>query len=169
MEQIGSRKILLSQNASLWKEDSLKHLAEETRHAYFFRRAAEKLSSHPLNYSDHDTLAPWAARAYFGRLDALITRELGADRHLAYRYVTLAVELRAQWFYGIYEEILHSKNLPISLSSVLAEEDGHLRDMSGALTRSDANYDLRRQIYSELESELFDRWLAATILIISSP
>src|SRR5271156_3809537 len=84
LEHIGSRKILLSQKDSTWKEDSLRHLAEETRHAHFFRRAAEKLAQRALDYGDANTLAPCSARMYFGRLDACVTRELGADRHLAY-------------------------------------------------------------------------------------
>src|SRR3974390_92113 len=41
MEHIGSRKIMLSQGKSTLPESILRHLNEETRHAHFFRRAAE--------------------------------------------------------------------------------------------------------------------------------
>ena len=51
LEHLGSRKIMLSQMKGILTQDILKHLAEETRHAFFFKREAEKLcgiAAHPL-------------------------------------------------------------------------------------------------------------------------
>ena len=42
LEHMGSRKIMISQMNETLTEDSLKHLAEEARHAYFFKRQAER-------------------------------------------------------------------------------------------------------------------------------
>ena len=43
MEHIGSRKIMVSQTCGPLGREVLKHLAEETRHAFFFKKAAETL------------------------------------------------------------------------------------------------------------------------------
>ena len=78
MEHIGSRKIMASQSGAGLKQDTLKHLAEETRHAFFFKRAAESTARNALDYSRETTLATAAARAYMGRLDAHIAAALDA-------------------------------------------------------------------------------------------
>ena len=62
MEHIGSRKIMATQSNAALANDTLKHLAEEARHAYFFKRAAEKLARKPLDYSTEETLAGPFAR-----------------------------------------------------------------------------------------------------------
>src|SRR4051794_11911501 len=77
MEHIGSRKILLSQGESS-DEKVLKHLAEETRHAHFFKRAAEKTSGREMRYVAADLAAGASARRYFGRLDAGVSRVTGS-------------------------------------------------------------------------------------------
>ena len=161
LEHIGCRKILLSHKPGALREDTLRHLAEEARHAHFFRRASERLARRPLDYGLEGTLAPWAARLYFERLDASVTRALGESRPLAYRYVTLAVELRAQWLYELYEEALRASKSTLSLRSVLAEENAHLRQMNAALEAADPRYASRRDAFADLESSLFSRWLEA--------
>src|SRR5579884_874228 len=69
LEHIGSRKIMTSKAMSDPASDVLKHLAEESRHAFFFKRAAERTASRHLDYSPVHTIAPAAARLYMGRLD----------------------------------------------------------------------------------------------------
>src|SRR6185503_1288646 len=108
MEHIGSRKIMMSQTSQDPGGDTLRHLAEETRHAYFFKRAAEKLARGTLGYGADETVAGAAARFYMERLDAGIVRSLdGAPASaLPYLYMSLIVELRAVWFYRLYQETL---------------------------------------------------------------
>ena len=160
LEHIGSRKILLTRGADA-DEDALRHLAEETRHAHFFRRAAEREAGRRLGYGDADTAAASSARMYFGRLDAGVARETGAGV-LAYLYVTLAVERRAAWFYGLYERILRERGHALTLRSVIAEEDAHLAQMESALRRRDPAFERRLEGFSALESGLFASWLART-------
>ena len=76
MEHIGSRKIMTSQTSRGLGGETLRHLAEETRHAYFFKRAAEKLARSPLGYGVDETIAGAMARGYMARLDAGIARSL---------------------------------------------------------------------------------------------
>lgn len=160
LEHIGSRKILLSR-AGAWEEEALRHLAEEARHAHFFRRAAERTAGRALGYGGNDALAPEASRMYFGRLDASVSRALGAEPGRAYRYVTLLVELRARWLYRLYEEALRAGGSGLTLKGVLAEEDAHLLGMDRALREGDPLYAARREAFSSLESALFGKWLEA--------
>lgn len=161
LEHVGSRKIMASQSPGPLSEEVLRHLSEETRHAHFFRRAAERVAGRPLSYRDADLLAPAASRMYFGRLDAGISSALGSDRPLAYFYVTLAVETRALWLYGSYQRLLAERGIPLSLSGVLAEEDAHLAGIGAELARRDPACRRRGEAFSRLESGLFSGWLSA--------
>jgi hypothetical protein len=77
LEHMGSRKIMLSQMNRTLTEDILKHLAEEARHAYFFKRQAERAAKKSLDgYTDQNTFCRVPALMYFGRLDAGLTKML---------------------------------------------------------------------------------------------
>lgn len=154
LEHIGSRKILLTQ------PDALQHLAEETRHAHFFRRAAEKEAGRPLEWTDADAAAPAACKMYFGRLDAAVTAEVG-EGPLAYLYVTQTIELRALSLYEAHEASLRAAGHWLTLKSVLAEEKGHLAEMDADLRRNDPRYEERRAKFAAAESALYARWLSA--------
>jgi hypothetical protein len=157
MEHIGSRKIMASQSDRGLSGDTLRHLAEETRHAYFFKRAAEKLAHHPLGYGASETTAGAAARGYMERLDAEILHELdGApDSPLPYLYMSLVVELRAVWFYRLYQETLAEHAHSLSLRSVLAEEELHLDAMLARLSGMDSDCFARVKRFQALEHERF--------------
>ena len=136
MEHMGSRKIMLSQMRGLLTQDILKHLAEEARHAFFFKREAEKLAGTPIDgYPEHFTLCTGAARFYFERLDAGLTGGLAgkALRETRYLLVSYIIELRAIWVYHRYQDSLTAAQHPLSLKGVIAEEDRHLVDMESRL------------------------------------
>jgi len=156
MEHIGSRKIMASQSEHGLSGDTLRHLAEETRHAYFFKRAAEKLARHALDYSVSETIAGAAARGYMERLDAEILRELAdAESALPYLYMSLIVELRAVWFYRLYQETLATHEQSLSLRSVLAEEELHLGAMLARLSGMDKDCAARVKHFQALERVRF--------------
>lgn len=128
LEHMGSRKIMLSQMNRVMGEDTLKHLAEEARHAFFFKRQAERIAGGELTgYTPENTFARAAATMYFGRLAAMVHGEVGDDA--AYPWTTRIVEIRACWFYELYEDELRKAGHSLSLRSILAEEEGHLADM----------------------------------------
>jgi hypothetical protein len=128
LEHMGSRKIMLSQMDRTLTEDSLKHLAEEARHAYFFKRQAQRIAKKPLDgYTDENTLQRIPAALYFGRLDAGISAQVTPAQ--AYPWVSLIIELRACWLYAIYHDVLQQEKISISLKSLIAEEDMHLTEM----------------------------------------
>jgi hypothetical protein len=150
LEHMGSRKIMVSQMNKTLTEDILKHLAEEARHAYFFKRQAERIAKKPLDgYTNDNTMALVSARMYFGRLDAGITQRVKGED--AYPWVSLIIELRACWLYAIYQEALQASGMQLSLKSLLAEEDMHLAEMYGMCGQ---NRDKLREL-SAYETGLF--------------
>ena len=156
MEHIGSRKIMASQSGANLHYDTLKHLAEETRHAFFFKRAAEAIMGRELTYNDADTIAGASARQYMGRLDAFIEDALpNRPREAAYLYMSLIVEFRAVWFYRLYQDVLAAKGLPLSLKSVLAEEELHLNEMTTRLEGLDPQREQHTRAFCAFEAERF--------------
>jgi len=83
LEHMGSRKIMISRMNKTLTEDILKHLAEEARHAYFFKRQAERVAGRPLDgFTDENTICRVPALMYFGRMDAGITKMLKTRQRL---------------------------------------------------------------------------------------
>ncbi len=162
LEHMGSRKIMVSQMDKTLTEDVLKHLAEEARHAYFFKRQAERVAGKALNgYTEDNTMERVPALMYFGRLDAGISVQVTDEE--AYPWVSLIIELRACWLYEIYNDVLSKSGLKLSLKSLLAEEDMHLAEMFGMCGQDTEK--LKR--LSAYETELFGRlW---NKLCIASP
>ena len=138
MEHVGSRKIMQCAGAGSIDSEMLQHLAEEARHAFFLKRAAERIAGRALSYSAGDTHALAAARMYMARLDAHIARALGeGSGALPYLYMSLIVELRAVWFYRLYQAALGETGIGLSLKSLLAEEEMHLSRMDARIDEAD--------------------------------
>lgn len=154
LEHMGSRKIMVSQmhKGETLTEDTLKHLAEEARHAYFFKRQAERAAGKSLDgWTEENTTARVPALMYFGRMDAGISKIVGDEA--AYGWVSLIIELRACWLYSIYQEALEASDYQLSLKSLIAEEDGHLAEMY-EMCGSDTT---RLRELSAYETELFGK------------
>lgn len=154
LEHMGSRKIMVSQmhKGDTLTEDTLKHLAEEARHAYFFKRQAERAAQRSLDgWTEENTTARVPALMYFGRMDAGISKIVGDDA--AYGWVSLIIELRACWLYSIYQEALEASDYQLSLKSLIAEEDGHLEEM---FEMCGDNHEQLREL-SAYETELFEK------------
>lgn len=154
LEHMGSRKIMVSQmhKQESLTEDTLKHLAEEARHAYFFKRQAERAAGSALDgWTDDNTHTRIPALMYFGRLDAGISKEVGDEA--AYGWVSLIIELRACWLYRIYHDALEASDYQLSLKSLIAEEDGHLEEMFEMCGENTE----RLKALSAYETELFEK------------
>lgn len=157
MEHIGSRKIMTSQTKGPLGCEVLKHLCEEARHAFFFKRQAEKIAGRPLDYSAATTIAAGPARMYFGRLDAAIGRALKGSPHsdAAYLFVSMIIELRAIWAYQLYHQVLSAEAPAVSLKSLLAEEEHHLPQMVERLTHLGEDLKDRVPAFAAAEDRLF--------------
>jgi hypothetical protein len=187
LEHIGSRKIMLSHVHKSPNGEVLKHMAEEARHAYFFSHKAEALLKKPLNdYSPDTTLAPAAAKMYFGKLDSYIEHTITAPHKngesrsqknsgslcerspvasehktdACYLWVSLMIELRAHWAYGLYQDVLNQHQKTLSLKSLIAEENMHLAEMFESVMALDASAEQTIPLLATQEHELFEHFFA---------
>ena len=163
LEHMGSHKIMATQHGLGIDQPTLKHLAEETRHAFFFKRHANREAGRTLEYSAADMIAPLAARRYFQRLEAEMVRAFPADIHPRATYLTMSmvVEFRAVWGYRLYQAALVKARSLVSLKSLLAEEAGHLTDMAERL-RGLGELDIERlRRFCAIETALYARLLSA--------
>jgi hypothetical protein len=162
LEHMGSHKIMATQHAPGIDQDTLRHVAEEAHHAYFMKRQAEKTAGRTLEFEPADLLAPAAARMYFQRLEAGTTRALGgASRRAPYLYMSMIVEFRALWFYGLYQHALQRAQHALSLKRVLGEEQNHLGEMANRLEGDGELSDARARELLTHEQRLYGRLLAA--------
>ena len=160
LEHVGSRKIMLARGTA-GDAGTLQHLAEETRHAFFFKRAAEKLARRRLDHGGACMLAGSAARFYMARLDARISSGLPRGNRLPYLYMSLVIEDRAIWAYGIYQRVLTEMHCGISLKPVLAEEKLHLDAMLNEVEGQDVQARNRIPEFCALEHLAFERLWSA--------
>jgi hypothetical protein len=163
LEHIGSHKIMTTQHGAGIDQPTLKHVHEEAGHAYLMKRQAEKTAQRPLDYVDDDLLAPASARMYFQRLEAAMRRTLAQPRspRAVYLYMSMIVEFRALWFYGLYQQTLERARHPSSLKRVLGEEQNHLGDVAHRLETAGELSDARTAELVGHERALFGRLLAA--------
>jgi hypothetical protein len=163
LEHMGSHKIMATQHRADIDQATLRHVAEEAHHAYFMKRQAEKTAGRRLEYVAVDLLAPAAARMYFQRLEAATVRTLGREcgPRAAYLYMSMIVEFRALWFYGLYQEALQRARHVLSLKRVIGEEENHLDEMATRLDAAGERSDAHVTALLTREKVLYSRLLAA--------
>lgn len=161
LEHMGSHKIMATQHSPAIDQPTLKHLSEETQHAWFMKRQAEKIARRPMEYSEEDLLSGPAARGYFQRLEAAMVRTLArqGSARAAYLYMSMIVEFRALWFYGLHQQTLRRAGHALSLKRVLAEEQNHLADVANRLERGGELSDARAGEFMQRERALYERLL----------
>jgi len=79
----------------------------------------------------------------------------------AYLYMSMIVEFRALWFYGLYEQALKRARHAMSLRRVLGEEQAHLSDMVERLEAGNELDSARAAEVLAAEHKLFTRLLGA--------
>ncbi len=169
LEHIGCRKIVKSMDSRSADLTLLRHIAEEARHALFFKELACRVGGSTVtDFRSEQLMCGDAARAYIQRLDHeisdVVSAQLSAEPHsqlLPYLCVTRAVEVRAVDLYRRYEAHLRAIDAPFSLRSILLEEDSHLEEMDDILTRANFDWDARGQSLSAIEARAFAEFLAA--------
>jgi hypothetical protein len=163
LEHLGSHKIMATQHGQAIDQPTLKHLADETRHAFFFKRHADREAGRTMAYEADDLVAPAAARRYFHRLEAEIVRALPAGIHPRAAYLTMSmiVEFRAVWAYRLYHAALDNAGHTVSLKGLLAEEGSHLTDMAARLHTLTALDESHIRVLIAIEQRLYQRLLAS--------
>jgi hypothetical protein len=157
MENTGSRKISASEHKTKTTLITLKHAAEEARHAFYLKKQIGKLGYEAI-FKDYEPL------------DVDICRFLKNEFRLegekltygAYLLVTYAIEVRASKLYPAYQEVLTGINSRINVKSIIAEEEGHLEEM---LTQMKDFFGNRMLVAAgaaqKFEHRLYDHWLEA--------
>lgn len=139
LEYVGVRKMLKARRAQSLDLDGLRHILEEAVHAVRLKKFALAVAEGVTDVSTFDevhTLAGDAAEDYFQAIDAAAARVAGElDGEACYWLTSAAIELRAQSFYPAYQQALQDAALPISVQSIVADEQEHLEQMGRALPR----------------------------------
>ena len=161
LEHMGSHKIMETQHGTPIDQATLRHVAEECHHAYFMKRQAEKTAGRPMSYAPHELLSAASARMYFQRLEACMARRLEKVQSpgAVYLYMSLIIEFRAVWFYGLYQQALKRADHPMSLKRLLGEELNHLTAMAERLEHTGELSEARIEAFISAERELFGRFL----------
>ncbi|MGB0678951.1 MAG: hypothetical protein ACPGUV_04760 [Polyangiales bacterium] len=168
LEHIGCRKIVKALDSLRLDQTLLQHIAEEARHAFFFKQLAERTAPRTCpDYQPAHLLAGREAQDYIQGLDQDVDAHLqGAqagftDPMLSYLWVTTLIEERAGAMYGIYDRCLRAAGSPLSLRTILHEEERHLDDMYAQLGARGIAIDQVAPALRHIEAHHFARWLDA--------
>jgi hypothetical protein len=128
LEYIGARKIGKTFSKAHPSLEILQHHADETRHAYAFKRLAVIVSGG----EDFGYLCSDEALHYFQTLDKALsewmTKLTGkAEPYQNYLLVTAVVERRAMKIYPLYRKITRNGFVRDELKQVVEEESSHRR------------------------------------------
>lgn len=159
LENCGARKIAACEHPTQVSEMMLKHAAEEFRHSYILKKQMTRLGESLPTYERQFLLGGWQTVHYLNKLDLHINRYLKhqkIERDLTYMLVTYAIEKRAEQLYPLYETHLRKGNSPISVKSILLEEEAHLREIEEELSLYQVGNALNN--VCALEQKIYREW-----------
>jgi hypothetical protein len=168
MENCGARKISKCEHPTRTNLMVLKHAAEEHRHAYYLKKMIDRVQEGACGtYEVDELLAGHTSRHYLHRLDIFASKYLqeklglaGEElKYVAYLYVTYAIEVRADDLYPVYHEVLKKYDSPVSVWTIIKEEEGHLEEMIGALEKFDPQWETHAKVILAYEEEVFQAWM----------
>jgi hypothetical protein len=178
LEYIGVRKILKSRRADRLDLDGLQHILDEAVHALRLKKAAAALGGangvDVRTFAAGATLAGDAAESYLQALDHRAEEALPdlpeSERAEAnYLLTSAAVEVRAQVFYPMYDQILRAYAAGFSVAAITKDEDRHLREMTAGLAAVLGDWRSRLEPVLAAEEALFSRFLGALETAAESP
>ena len=76
-----------------------------------------------------------------------------------FRYITYAIEVRADDLYPVYQDILSANNKKVTVKSIILEEEGHLEEMITQLKSTWPDWEQHAAVAVQIESELFQDWV----------
>ncbi|MDN3508794.1 MAG: hypothetical protein P0S93_02035 [Candidatus Neptunochlamydia sp.] len=167
LENCGARKIAACEHPTLVKEEMLKHASEEFRHSHYLKKQIKKVSSfHFPNFGLSSLLGGINTLQYLNKLDVLISRFLTKQsfldkselKKIAYLLVTYAIEIRAQKFYPIYDQILREQQSKVYVKSIILEEEQHLYEMEEGIKKLPLGEKYAKKACS-FENALFNKWI----------
>ncbi len=171
LEHMGAKKIHKANLGLYINEKILSHACEEARHAYFYKKSIRKIEPNlpeDFDYSYSNLIAGFSSFKYFQQLDLNVLKYFQKKQKnfnknffafLCYLYVTYLIEERADMVFNIYQERLEKLQNPVNISSVIKEEEKHLKEIFNMIRKNDQEYDQHLQELSNLETNLFDWYL----------
>src|SRR5665213_1315479 len=178
LEYIGVRKILKSRRSERLDLDGLQHILDEAVHALRLKKAAAALGgasgTDVRTFAACATLAGDAAESYLQALDHR-AEEVLADLPVAeraeanYLLTSAAVEVRAQVFYPMYDQLLKTHAAGFSVAAITKDEDRHLEEMTTGLAATLGDWRPRLEPLLAVEEALFSRFLGALEKAAESP
>lgn len=168
LEYVGVRKMLKARRSETLDLDGLRHILEEAAHATRLKKAALAVAgddSSVATFADEHTLCGDAAEDYFQRIDQEGARLVAAERGVrapeeaCYLLTSAAIELRARSFYPDYQAALENVGSPVSVSSIIGDEQAHLEHMASELPQRLDNWEALLERVMLVEEEHFVRYL----------
>ncbi|HEX5037265.1 MAG TPA: hypothetical protein VFX30_08920 [bacterium] len=163
LEYIGARKIGKTFSKVHPSIEVLEHHADETRHAFAFKR----LSAIVSGGEDLGYLCPDEAIDYFQTLDKTLSDWITkltshSDSNQNYLIVTAVIERRAMKLYPVYRRITRNGFIRDELKRVVEEEASHRRLIEeGCLKIMNRNDVPDFEECDRMEEELFSKFQAA--------
>lgn len=163
LEYIGARKIGKTFSKVHPSIEILEHHADETRHAFAFKR----LSAIVSGGEDLGYLCPDEAIDYFQTLDKTLSDWITkltshSDPNQNYLIVTAVIERRAMKLYPVYRRITRNGFIRDELKRVVEEEASHRRSIEeGCLKIMNRNDVPDFEECDRMEEELFVRFQQA--------
>jgi hypothetical protein len=170
LEYVGVRKMLKSRRAERLDLDGIQHILDEAVHTLRLKKAAAVLGAGRgvgvRTFAAEDTLAGDAGETYMQALDqraaeALVDLPERARGEANYLLTSVAVEVRAQVFYPIYDEKLRAHDAGFSVAAITKDEDRHLAEMAAALAGELGDFRSRLEPVLAAEEALFGKFLTA--------
>ena len=164
LENCGARLLAACEHPTKVKSEMLKHASEEFRHAYYLKQQIKKISAEKHHsYECNLILGEISSLHYLRALNVqtcryLKQRNCGKIREYSYLLVTYAIEMRAQDLYPLYQEILKQNNSPVSVNSILREEEQHLSDIHAELLLLEDHQEMMNEICA-FENHLCKKWI----------
>jgi demethoxyubiquinone hydroxylase (CLK1/Coq7/Cat5 family) len=82
-------------------------------------------------------------------------------KYAAYLLVTYAIEVRADALYPMYQKVLRSAESKVTVRTIIAEEENHLKEMMAQLKAFMSDWESVTKAVVELEKALFEQWTQA--------
>lgn len=169
LENCGARLIARCEHPTMVPMEVLKHAAEEFRHAYFLKAQIQKVFPGGLrSYGLPELIGGYSVKHYLYRLNLLVSRFLKSLglvgrtlKEYGYLLVTYAIEMRAKELYPLYQRLLKEQDEPISLLTIIREEEHHLNEIHGELKETPAIHWAPHAL--QIEQRLYRQWLQEII------
>lgn len=160
LENCGARSLARFEHPTKVKKEMLEHAAEEFRHAVHLKQQMGRLGQ-PLfiDYRLVTLIGGYNTLHYLTRLQVKISR-MSDDPQTRYLLTTYAIEKRALILYSLYDSLLKKAKSPVTIRSVLREEEDHFQEIFDEMEAEKTPHVLREKAHLE-ECLLFEQWFTA--------